>query len=337
MRRITVFALIALGLALCAGPAGAAQPGNPMAGEPFYVDSGHEVDRAEFAARAYGDERTANALDVIARTPQSTWFIAADDPGSSGYVHAFFARWSAHPETIATITLHGLPQQVCAGDNAPGHASAAAYRDWIDGWARLIGDGRVVVFLEPDALAASACLSAADRATRLSLMAYAARRLSALPHTGVYEDIGAADWTPLPRAVSLLRAAGVRYARGFALNATHYDWTADELAYGDQLARRLHGKHFVVNTAFNGRGPQVRGHGFHVWCNPRGRALGPVPTTRTRSRFADALYWIGNPGLSDGRCNGGPTVGAFWLPWALALVHNSTDAPDYPVARRSAG
>jgi cellulase/cellobiase CelA1 len=90
------------------------------------------------------------------------------------------------------------------------------------------------------------------------------------------------------------------------------------------------GARYVVNTAFNGRGPQVR-HGFHVWCNPRGRALGPLPTTQTHAPHADAFFWLGNPGVSDGHCNGGPQVGTFWTEWALELSANALSARDFPV------
>lgn len=327
--------LLALTVAAAvASTARAAQPGNPMAGAPWYVDDQFEVSLAAHDAAFSGDLSAAARLDVIARTPQSKWFIAADDPSSSSYVRGFFDRWqSTAPGTTAVITLHGLPQQVCAGENAPGLASAASYRDWIDGWTRLIGDRRVVVFLEPDGLAASKCLSRAARRERVDLMAYATRRLSLLPHTGVYEDIGAGDWLSLDDAARLLRAAGVARARGFSLNTTHFDWTADEVAYGIRLSRRLGGKHFVVNTSANGRGPLVVRARFHEWCNPRARSLGPLPTTRTPSPLVDAFFWLINPGLSDGTCNGGPTVGSFWQSWALELVDRSAGAPDFPTFR----
>jgi endoglucanase len=304
-----------------------------MAGAPFHVDDHTAAADAERAARDAGRTADADALHVIAGTPQSVWFIAGDD-AASPYVRGFFGRAATEPGRIAAITLHGLPQQVCAGDNAPGAESADRYRAWIDGYAQAIADRRAVVFLEPDALAASGCLSPADRAVRLDLVAYAVRTLSALPHAGVYIDAGAGDWRKEQAMAALLRRADVREARGFTLNTTHYDWTADEVAYGLRLSRLLHGKHFVVNPAFNGRGPQIVGRRYHVWCNPTGRALGPTPTTRTHDPRADAFFWLGNPGLSDGRCNGGPRVGTFWEPWALDLVRNAAQAPDFPVFRR---
>ena len=309
-----------------AAGAGAAVSGNPFSGAGWFLDR-PTLAAAQAADAAQGS--TAAALERIAATPQSLWFVASDDPASSGYVRGFFRRADADPGKIVFITLHGLPQQVCAGENAPGASDEAAYRRWIDGYAQLIGSRRAVVFLEPDALAASRCLSAAARRVRFALMTYAARTLSALPGTAVYEDAGAGDWRSVRDAAALLRAAGVRYARGFALNATHYDWTASEVAYGARVSRLVGGKHFVVNTAFNGRGPLVRNH-FHVWCNPGGRSLGPLPTTTTGNRLADAFFWTGNPGLSDGHCNGGPNVGTFWESWALELVRDTHGARDFP-------
>jgi endoglucanase len=314
--------------------AGAAVQGNPMAGADWFVDPGTAAARAQRSATAAGDLVSAAQLDLIARTPQTTWFIAVDDPFHSGYVDEWVARWRASGYAPAAITLHGLPHQICSGDNAPGHGDAAAYRRWIDHWARFIGGRRFVVFLEPDALPSSNCLSPRLRAERLALMAYATQTLSRQPQTAVYEDIGAGDWLSVRKAAGLLKAAGVRYARGFSLNVTHFDWTNAEVAYGRRLSRAVGGKHYVVNTSANGRGPEIGPRNYHMWCNPRGRALGPLPTAQTSDPLADAYFWVSNPGLSDGTCNGGPTVGTFWLDWALELTRNSASAPDFPVLAR---
>ena len=134
--------------------------------------------------------------------------------------------------------------------------------------------------------------------------------------------------------VVLQLRADVADARGFALNATHFDWTSNEVAYGHRLSRLVGGKHFIVNTAMNGRGPRVTPTGFHVWCNPSGRALGPLPTVRTGDRLVDAFFWLIEPGLSSGTCRGGPHVGTFWQAWASQLYAASTGAPDFPLFAR---
>jgi endoglucanase len=327
----------ALSLVL-ASSAMAAVNGNPMAGVNWFVDPGSAAAQAARNAALSGDPAAAARFQLIAATPQATWFIAADDPLASGYVDEWAARWSASGATAAPIVLHGLPHQDCQGDNAPGHQTVLDYKGWIDHWAQWIGGKRVTVFLEPDALAASSCLSRQLQNERFDMMSYAAKQLSQLPRTAVYEDIGASDWLSVTTAARLLKRAGIRYARGFSLDVTHYDWTVKQITYGRKLSRKVGGKHFVVNTSGNGLGPELsppRPHQnrYHYWCNPRGRALGPLPTSQTPSPLVDAFFWINNPGLSDGTCNGGPTVGTFWAQWALELATNSARAPDYPAYR----
>jgi endoglucanase len=112
-----------------------------------------------------------------------------------------------------------------------------------------------------------------------------------------------------------LRAAGVARARGFSLNVASYWPTADQVAYGNLLGRALGGKHYVVDTSRNGRGPLG-----NEWCNPPGRALGERPTTATGSSLADAYFWIKRPGESDGSCNGGPRAGGWWPDYAVGLA-----------------
>ena len=195
----------------------------------------------------------------------------------------------------------------CAQNGGP---SAAGFRRWVDGFARGIGSHRAVVFVESDGIASSNCLRGTALSFRLGLIAYEVRRLAALPNTGVYIDAGAADWLRPERAAQLLRRVGVGGVRGFVLDPTHYEWTHTQIAHGTRISRLLGGKHFVVNTALNGRGPlmprdRVR-YGNEVWCNPAGRSLGPLPTLRTGNGLVDAFFWVSPPGMSDGPCGNAP-------------------------------
>ena len=69
---------------------------------------------------------------------------------------------------------------------------------------------------------------------------YAARKFSALPRTRVYIDGGVSDWPKdnPAKAADILMPAGVRYARGFALNSTHYATTGDNIDFGTRAGRR---------------------------------------------------------------------------------------------------
>ena len=92
----------------------------------------------------------------------------------------------------------------------------------------------------------------------LNLVSYAAKRFSRLKHATVYLDAGAADWETVKNASWLLRNAGVQYTRGFALNASHSDSTANQIIFGNKVRRALAsrgypGTHFIINTAANGK------------------------------------------------------------------------------------
>ncbi len=111
--------------------------------------------------------------------------------------------------------------------------------------------------------------------------------------------------------------------RGFMLNVTHYDWTAYNLKHGSQVSRLVGGKHFIVSTSFNGRGPvhykrwinrsKNKWRRVTVWCHPLRRGLGIAPTTQTGHPLADGYFYIGRPGFSGGSCNGGPLPIGSWF------------------------
>src|SRR5439155_6114024 len=134
----------------------------------------------------------------------------------------------------------------CGGLSGGNAMTSAAYRQWIDGFAKGIGSPRAAVILESDALADMDCLSAADQQTRPSLIAYAVTALQSLGATAVYVDAGHAGWQSAATMASRLLAAGIADATGFSLNISNFVSDADNLAYGSQLSSLVGGKHFVI-------------------------------------------------------------------------------------------
>ena len=69
------------------------------------------------------------------------------------------------------------------------------------------------------------------------------------------------------------------------------------------------GKHFIVQTDDNGRGPLVprdrKDNGNEDLCNPPGRGTGPL-SWNTGYEYVDGFLWFNNPGNSDGACGGAP-------------------------------
>jgi endoglucanase len=308
--------MMALGAATVARSISESGAANPFAAAPFFVDPGSAAARQ---ARVWRRSRPSwtRAMRKIAAQPQADWFTNPDPAHTYGDVRRHVLRIAAAGK-LPVLVAYAIPARDCGSYSSGGARSALAYRRWIRRFAAGIGRHSAAVILEPDALPELECLDANARQARLASLRDAVAVLSAKPGVGVYLDAGQSAWRSVPTMVARLRAAGVGRARGFSLNVASYWPTAAQIPYGNAIAVALGGKHYVVDTSRNGRGPLQR-----VWCNPPGRGLGDRPTTATASPFADAYFWIKRPGESDGSCNGGPSAGQWWPEYALGLARRA--------------
>ena len=301
-------------LAALPAPASTAEVASPFAGQALFVDPDSNAARQADEWRA---TRPADAalMDRIAAQPQADWFGDWNDH----IRRAVDERVSQIVDagTLPVLVAYNIPLRDCGGYSSGGARSPRAYRKWIRRLARGIGRRPAAVVLEPDALAAIDCLKPKRKRTRLRLLAKAVRVLERRGAT-VYLDAGHSAWQPAERMTKRLRRAGVRRARGFALNVSNFQRTESEVAYGSRIAGETGGKHFVVDVSRNGLGPTAD----LEWCNPPGRALGGPPSVATAPPV-DALLWIKPPGESDGECNGGPAPGLWWPEYALGLAERA--------------
>jgi endoglucanase len=354
--RTVHFGALAAALAACAvlasatpayaGVANAGIPGapasNPLKGLPWGIYTG-QIDGVYPAYQgATGQNRTL--LARIALRPRMTWFGPwISDGGAQQTAQQYIAdQAGGNPEALAQIAIFRVdPWESAACVKAPTAAQQASYKSWINGFAQGIGSSRVALVLQPD-LPFALCAPGHGRVA-LALVKYAAQVFGALSHTSVYIDVGAGDWPTVKQAVSLLRSAGVTYARGFALNATHYDSNNSELKFGGQVSSALakvglSGKHFVINTAENGvpwkywqyHGDQANPRVCRVKIDWPCMTLGVPPTAdvtnprwglsrsakRIAARLCDAFLWIGRPWLHDG-------ASPFVLSQALQLARST--------------
>jgi endoglucanase len=298
--------------------------GDPMVGANFFVDP-----QSEAAHAAQADP----TLGVIARQPGTARF-GKFSFGSNGVpdiqtaVSRYLSRAAVQsPGSVPLLATYRIVDGHC-GHWADSPADQAAYHNFIEGFAQGIGSYRAVLVLEMDSLITMPCLTHHGQAVRESELRDAINVLNAnCPHLVIYLDAGAADALHARDAARFLRASGVANIQGFFLNATHFDWTSNEIRYGHQISRMTGGKHLVINTGENGLGPQrpadIVHQGMEVLCNPRA-GLGPLPTAGTGSRNVDMVAWTSNPGESGGRCGAGaPGTGVFWPAYAKALVRNA--------------
>ncbi|MFG2308452.1 glycoside hydrolase family 6 protein [Streptomyces sp. NPDC048566] len=300
------------------GTPAARQPGNTG---PFWVNPDGKAAEQVAAYAEAGRSADAGQIRKIAGQPTGEW-IGPDDPEAEA---RGFTEAAERAGRSALLVLYNIPHRDCGQFSRGGAADGAAYRRWIDGVARGIGDRPATVILEPDALLhlVDQCTPRQFREERYDLLRGAVTRLTGLGDTKVYLDAGNAGWGHPDEIFGPLRAAGVDRADGFSVNVSNFYSTEDSIAYGKQLAAKVGGKHFVVDTSRNGNGPYTAGRPEENWCNPPGRALGEKPTTATADPLVDAYLWIKRPGESDGTCKGGPKAGDWWPAYALRLARAS--------------
>jgi endoglucanase len=306
-------------------PARPPEPAASPVGHELWVDPQNPAALQAARWRRAGRTADAKAIDRLARSPTAVWFADAADIARRV---SDVTRKAAATGRTSVLTAYHVPGRDCGSYSAGGSGSPAAYRAWIRGFARGIGQRRAIVIVEPDAIpqaVEASCLSPAAKTERYALLRDAVRTLARLPRTSVYLDAGNPGWVrPPERLVSPLRAAGIRSADGFALNVSNFYRTGSVIRYGRALSRRLGGTHFVIDTSRNGNGPSLKDDpGGPKWCNPPGRAVGRAPTTRTGQRKVDAYLWVKQPGASDGTCRAGaPPAGHWWPEYALQLARN---------------
>lgn len=353
-------ALVALTLPLAANAA----PDSPQAGKRQWIDcaTGHLRGAQPYSVwpdlwrfQRAGDARRADLLERIAHVPQAKWLAGKNVRDSPRRVIGRHVANTMAPEwggpncqthyegrsgagdpyvgNYPVFAIRQLEHEGCDarydGGGAWNRIRKGRYLPWIEDFVAALRpiDHRATVIVEPDGLpVVQKCLSRKAAGQRLALMRAVNRRLGAIPNLTTYIDIGSSGWLRRGHALRVLRKAGVRHIRGFAVNTTHFNHTREERRYGDWLASRL-GKRYVINTAENGRGGLKIKNPNKVniknrFCNPRNAGLGPLPTTRTASRLADAYLWISRPGLSSSgrgtnrQCSRGPLGNVFWLPKA---------------------
>lgn len=299
---------------------------NPLAGRPMGVYQGGMEQAWRPFLRSRGAER--RLLARIALRPKAKWYGAwVGDREIEAKVRDHVANATeGDPETLVQLTVFRMvPWEHEACRRLPTGAERASYRRWIEAFARGVGDAHAAIILQPDG--PFALCAPGGSPVPSQLIRFAARRFAQLPHASVYIDGGAADWPKdNPRTAALmLRAAGVAFVRGFALNSTHYVPTWWDIRFGSQVVTHLRRmgvgrRHFVINTSSNGHGfefGKARGvHPDHAKaCSTRRErrcvTLGIPPTTavadpawnysainrRRAARNVDAYLWFGRPWL----------------------------------------
>jgi endoglucanase len=325
-RSLALAALLACAAALTVStPSATAQDVNPLGGVRLFVDHDSPSWHQWRSYRRTGQRHRAALVWKIAREPKALWLGRFTRPNFRHKVRRLIVA-ARRQGAVPVFTVMRAESRGCgAGYTGGGPAEDARTRAWYRRLARAIGGARVVIAFEPDSLGTIDCHAPSRRDDRIQLLRYGVNALARLPGATIYLEAGASDWEPARRTARQLRAIGIAKVRGFMLNATHYDWTRNNIRHGLDISRRVGRKHFIINTAENGRGPihyrAANGRRINVWCNPSRRGLGIPPTTSTSNPMVDAYLWVNRPGYAQA-CQGRPI--AWFAPRALSSARFAT-------------
>jgi endoglucanase len=281
-------------------------------------------------------------LSIIASQPEAQRFSIYSGGGGPGaiflQVQKILCRnMEADPGSIPIINTYFLHPALggCSTAREIGGESPV-FRRQVGELAEGIARRPAVLLLELDAIGSSVCMAKnGGLAAWEADLRYEINQVSVLPHTVVYVEAGYSDANSPSYTAKILNAIGVRQIRGFFTNDTHMNWTINEVHWAEKISAKTGGADFIVNTAQNGNGPKANRHpvtqGNENLCNPPGRALGPMDTTNTGFRHADAYLWTHPPGNSSG-CGGGPPSGVFYPSWAVGLASRANQklGPGFP-------
>ena len=311
---------------------------NPLLGQRFFTDRMEPAYMQWARWKRAGRTVDAETIWRLAREPRFRWFGKFTAPRMQKKIRGFLDRVQCdQPGTVPLMVVMRHQGKGCSGTyRAGGEGEDRRTMRWYDDFAKSVGDARVVIAFEPDSLGTVDCLARDRRQDRLDVLRYGVDVLSQLPNATVYLEAGASDWEPARRTAKQLRYIGISKVRGFMLNVTHHDWTRNNIRHGVELSRLVGGKHFIINTSYNGRGPlhykrwinraKHKWRRINVWCHPGLRGLGPAPSTATAHPLVDAYMYINRPGYSAGACNGGPLpVGTWWADRALMYAQYGTE------------
>lgn len=288
--------------------------GSLPASTKFYINPNSNVEQWVAANPSNSDEPVI-AKDVASQ-PQATWYTTYNPTAIQSQVSSLATAASA-AGAVPILVAYDIPNRDCGGASAGGAPTIAAYETWISNFAAGLGSANAVVLVEPDSLALQSCLSSSDASARDAAIGFAGHVIRTDdPNAHVYFDGGHSDWNSPAQQAAVLEAANVATdANGVFTNVSNFEWTNDELYYGQQILNDIGNSslHLVIDTSRNGIGPG------NTWCDPSGRSLGLDPTANTGYSYVDAFLWVKPPGESDGCA---AAAGTFVPSLAFALATN---------------
>ncbi|MBE1529707.1 endoglucanase [Sphingopyxis sp. OAS728] len=181
----------------------------------------------------------------LSKIPSAAWLAYGSPEAVEEKARDIVDRASARGQ-LPVLAIYNIPYRDCALYSAGGAADSRAYREWIIGVARGIGDRAAIVILEPDGLGVipwhrtlggdiEGCRpegkdeGAATR--RYEELRSAVAILSERPGVRIYLDGTGSSWLAPGETASRLIKADVSKVAGFFLNVSNFEIDTRVISY----------------------------------------------------------------------------------------------------------
>ena len=193
-----------------------------------------------------GQIRDAFLIAAMSVQPTAVWITQGTPAETRAEVRGIVRRAKSRG-AIPVLVAYNIPGRDCAGLSAGGATTTAAYKAWIDGFAKGLGNARAVVILEPDGLGLLPSNCGGPNpgypftdTQRYEELNYAVNRLGDQPGTDVYLDGTHSRWLSVGDISLRLVTAGVQRARGFFVNVSNFQPTEHLVKYGTWISKCIH-------------------------------------------------------------------------------------------------
>ncbi len=209
-----------------------------------------------------GSSTSANAVLGMLQVPQAVWFTgssngAPDSPASIQYQVSTTIADASSLGQIPILVAFNIPGNECSTTSLGGATTTGAFQTWINAFAQGLGQSKALVLLNPDSLAMlpSSCYNYNNGSNpnfpytdqeRIQETQYAVNALSSDPNAYVYLDGGNPAWQSVNVMAARLTQANVSQTRGFFLNVSNHQYTANNVAYGNWLSSCIY---YATNLA----------------------------------------------------------------------------------------
>ncbi len=189
-----------------------------------------------------GDIKDAALIARMEATPQAVWFTGGTPQDAAKQAKQTMFQ-AAVQHAVPVISVYDIPGRDCAQFSAGGALDQASYEAWIDGLVSGLGQHKVVVVLETDALgllpsncggpSANYPFTDAERYAELN---YAVNALETDSGASVYLDATHSSWLGVGDITNRLLQAGVQHAQGFFVDVSNYQPTPELVDYGTWIS-----------------------------------------------------------------------------------------------------